>query len=131
MRDRSNTLDRLQAKLLEKMSSGEFAIAVNAALGPTELAPAAPLTAALQSLLPGGAAAAPFQPPPLVTGYAGGTPRSFPLQLHHSGRCPPHPPPPPKNSAICNRTYPIRCSSGNPQQNAPYCGHYGLQYKSI
>lgn len=30
-----------------------------------------------------------FQAPPLVTGWAGGPPRSFPLQLCHAGRCAP------------------------------------------
>lgn len=68
------------------MSSAKFASAVNSALGSTEPAPAAPLTAALQGWLPGGVAA-PFRLPPLVTASAGGPPRSFPLQLKHSGRC--------------------------------------------
>ena len=77
---------RLQARQLEQMSSAEFSRAVNSALGSTEAAPTAPLTAALQSWLPGGVAA-PFRLPPLVTGFAGGPPRSFPLQLKHSGRC--------------------------------------------
>jgi len=28
-----------------------------------------------------------FQAPPLVLGYVGDRPRSFPLQMRHSGRC--------------------------------------------
>ena len=81
----------LQAQELEKCTSLEFAAEVNDALGQTDSLPAAPLTTAMRGWLSGSSGGSrgggtDFQRPPLVTGYAGGPPRSFPLQLCHAGR---------------------------------------------
>ncbi|GBF91599.1 FAD NAD(P)-binding oxidoreductase [Raphidocelis subcapitata] len=84
------------AARLEAMGSSEFADAVNAALhdggqrAPTGLAGA--LAGALRagaSLLPGGGGGgggSAFVPPPRVLGFVGSPPKSFPLQMQHSGR---------------------------------------------
>ena len=82
-----------QARELEKSTPLEFASAANNALGNRSSTPAAPLTAALRNWLPqsgggesGNSGGNDFRQPPLVTGWVGGPPRSFPLQLRHAGR---------------------------------------------
>ena len=90
-----------QAKQLEDSTPAEFAAAANSALGNRASTPASPLTAGMQQALSGvfggGSSSSgggtgldssgEFRPPPLVTGWVGGPPRSFPLQLCHAGRC--------------------------------------------
>ncbi|GLC55658.1 hypothetical protein PLESTB_001011700 [Pleodorina starrii] len=89
------------AAALEAMGPDEFAAAVNKALRdpPTSatpgtvtslLGPIATSLERLRPLLPGsGSGSDPgsgFQEPPMVLGWAGGSPRSFPLQLKQAGR---------------------------------------------
>lgn len=92
----------MQAKKLEDSTPEDFAAAANRALGNRASTPASPLTAGMQQALSGvfgGSSSSSssgggtgldsggeFRPPPLVTGWAGGQPRSFPLQLCHAGR---------------------------------------------
>lgn len=76
-----------QAKELEGLAPEQFAAAVNRAMGRGEPPPQLPhLAEAAIGWLPWTAAAAPFQAPPLVTGWHGSAPRSFPLHLRHAGR---------------------------------------------
>lgn len=76
-----------EAKELEGLDPEQFAAAVNTALGqgrPPPILP--PLLQAVTPWLPGSGSATPFETPPLVTGWQGSPPRSFPLQLSHAGR---------------------------------------------
>lgn len=57
--------------------------AVNAALQDGTSADQDGSSSMLTSLLPGSTG---FQLPPAVTGYVGVSPKSFPLQIKHSGR---------------------------------------------
>ncbi|EFJ42741.1 hypothetical protein VOLCADRAFT_42415, partial [Volvox carteri f. nagariensis] len=72
------------AAALEAMSPGEFAAAVNKRLGPLFGSLTAPGSGS--DLGSGSSRSDDFQDPPLVLGWAGAPPRSFPLQLKQAGR---------------------------------------------